>query len=104
MKLFISIDTDTEHFPDAVGRSILKSDIKTQSKSHPGKSKNIASLFWLIYLFQSLSLSLIIVPVCCYYRIQYLHKFPSKVRTAGSPAVIINGKLVTYFKFQSSFF
>ena len=104
MKLLISIDTVTGHFPDAVGRSILKSGIKTQFKSHPGKSKNIASLFWLIYLLQSLNLNLIIVPMCCYYRIQYLHKFHSKVRTAGTPTVIINGKLVTYFKFQNSFF
>lgn len=75
MKLFISIAIDTDPLPGVTGRGIIKKEIETQSKSHPGKNKNISSLlkvylFLLEFKFGSLKT---VESMCYYYIIGILH-------------------------------
>lgn len=61
LELFISIDTDREGILGAIGRGIIrynKREVKTESKSNPGKNKNISSLFKVYYFLWSLNLDL----------------------------------------------
>lgn len=68
LELFISIDTDKEYLLGTTGRSTIKREIKTESKSHPGKKERISYLF-KVYLFH---LEFKFESMCYYYMIKRL--------------------------------